>query len=105
MPHPLELPGMLRAVVPHVGGERLAVRAGGLVSKLVALAFRHPLGRGLNFSAGNFPRFSAVIGALNDLPEPSTGLRSIDAIRVYSRTFQVVQLPSRKMRSAHIPFF
>src|SRR5207249_6546056 len=39
MPHALELPGMLRAVVPLVRGERLAGFGRCVVSELIAIAF------------------------------------------------------------------
>jgi len=59
MPDPLELPGMLRAVVP-------LVRAGdALIHKLIP---------------DRLPGLAAVIRALNLLPEPAAGLRGINSI-------------------------
>src|SRR5207253_3216156 len=40
---------------------------------------------------------------LNDLPKPTAGLRSIDAIGVNRRAFDVINLPSGKMRAADLP--
>src|SRR5207245_11113263 len=63
MPHALELPGMLRAVVPLMRGERLAGFGRRVVSELIAVA----LGRarwGGRFSgrrSGLMPGFAAVV--------------------------------------------
>ncbi len=81
MPHPLELPGMLRAVVPLVRGQRRGSR---VVGELVAFAFRRT-GRGW-FSgrrSGLMPGFAAVVGALDELAKPSTGLRGVNAIGIH----------------------
>jgi hypothetical protein len=50
------------------------------------------------------PRFAAVIGALDDLPEPAAGLRRVNAIRIGGRTLEVVHLPPAKLRAGDIPF-
>ena len=84
VPDALELPGVRRAVVP-------LVRAGdALVDELVA----HRL-----------PRLAAVVGALDQLPEPAAGLRRIQAIRIGGRALHVVHLPAAKMRAGDVPFF
>src|SRR5206468_8104284 len=80
MPDALELPGVLRAVVPLVGGERFARRRRSVVDELVALAFGHLAGRRRHAAAGRLPRLAPVARALDHLTEPSAGLRGIDAI-------------------------
>src|SRR5258707_278503 len=106
MPHPLELPGVLRPVVPLMRGERFAAFVRGIVSELVALALGRTRG---NRFAGRcsrlMPCFAAIIGALNDLPEPAARLRCINTIWISGGSFQVIHLPARKMRAAHIPLF
>ena len=82
MPDALELPGVRRAVVP-------LVRAGdAVVHELVA----HRL-----------PGLAAVVGALDHLPEPAAGLRRIQPIRVGGRSFEVIDLPARKVGAADVP--
>ena len=82
MPDALELPGVRRAVVP-------LVRAGdAVVDELVA----HRL-----------PGLAAVVGALDDLPEPAAGLRGIQPIRVGGRSLEVVDLPAREVGAADVP--
>src|SRR5256885_7956594 len=93
---------MLSPVVPLVSGERFATWTG-VIGELIALPFRHTFGSLLGFSAGNLPRFAAIIRALDDLPEPSAGLRCVDAVRVHGRTLQVIHLPSPEVRAVHIP--
>ena len=51
------------------------------------------------------PGLAAVIGPLNDLPEPSAGLRGIDSVGVNRRTLQVIELPPGKVRAAYFPVF
>ena len=61
MPDALELPGMRRAVVP-------LVRAGhAVVGELVA---------------DRFPGLAAVVGTLDQLPEPTARLRGIQPVRI-----------------------
>src|ERR1700738_2640358 len=85
MPDALELPGLLLAVVELMRGERLAGFFGGVVGKLVAVAFGHCSRRRSGFAgrrAGLMPGLAAVIGALNDLPEPAASLRGVKTIGV-----------------------
>src|SRR5271167_4514393 len=101
MPDTLELPRMLRAVIPLMRGERLGR---GVIRELIAFA----LGRaGRSGLAGRrsrlMPGFAAIVGALNDLPEPSAGLRGVNSVRVNRRTLHVVNLPPRKVRAADLP--
>src|SRR5713226_4265708 len=106
MPNALELPGMLRAVVPLMSGEGLPGLRGGVVHELVALAFGGSRWLSVLFARRRpwlCPGFAAVIGALDDLPEPAAALRSIDAIRVGERALEVVHLPAGKMRAANVP--
>src|SRR5947207_2935221 len=74
VPDPLELPRVLRAVVPHVRGERLARLGGRVVDELVALGLGHSLRRRGRLALGGprlLPCLAAVAGALDDLPEPA----------------------------------
>src|SRR5207302_9586775 len=105
MPHALELPGMLRAVVPLMRGKRLAGFGRRIVSELVAVAFGRT-GWGGWFPgrrSGLMPGFTAVVRALNYLPEPSARLRGVDAIGINGRAFEVIHLPAREMRAADVP--
>src|SRR5207249_5179362 len=101
MPNALELPRMLRAVVPLVRARHT------VIDKLVALAFRRAVGtfQFLGAAPGRVPLFSAVIRTLNDLAEPPAGLRRINSVRIDRRTFYVINLPARKMRTADFPSF
>ncbi len=75
---------MGRAVVPLVRA-RLAV-----IGKLIAY------GR---------PGFAAVVGAMHDLAEPVTGLRSIDAIGIGWRAFHVIDFQAAEVGAVHLPLF
>src|SRR6266849_629986 len=102
MPHPREFPGMLRAVVPLMRRQRLR----GVIGEFVAFALRRTGRRSLSGGrSGLVPGLPAIVGTLNDLPEPSAGLRRVDAIGIGGRAFQVIHLPARKMGPADIPFF
>ena len=85
MPDALEFPRMLRPVVPLMSCERLAGFGGGIVLELIALAFGHsiwPSGWLAGWCPWLCPSLAAVIGPLNDLPEPAAGLRREQAIWV-----------------------
>ena len=82
MPDALELPGVLRAVVPLVSA------GDALVRELVA----HRL-----------PGLAAVVRALDHLPEPAAGLRGVQPVRVNGRALEVINLPARKVRAADRP--
>ena len=108
MPDALELPRMRRAVVPLVRGEGLAGFGRRVVDELVALALGHAFrgrGRFAGGCAGLVPRLAAVIGALNDLPEPAAGLRRVQPVRVSGRSLEVVDLPAGKVWPTHLPPF
>src|SRR5260370_39193535 len=109
MPDALELPGMLRAVVPLVRGERLSTFFGGsVVDEFVALAFWRALRRSLLFPGRRArlrPGFAAVIGALDGLAEPSAGLRSVNPIGVRRRSLQGIHLPAPGNPTADVPIF
>src|SRR6266404_7412248 len=105
VPHPLEFPWMLRAVVPLVRRERLPGFRRRVVNELVAFRFGRAV-RTFQFfgaAAGCVPGFAGVIRALNDLPKPTTGLRRIDSVGINRRTFHVINLPAREMRAADFP--
>src|SRR5438270_5240595 len=82
LPHPLELPRMSRPVVPLVRSRHTVIR------KLVP---------------PRLPRLAAVVRTLNHLPKPSAGLRRIQPFRIHRRSLDVINLPPRKVRPAHIP--
>src|SRR4029434_2509933 len=107
MPDALEFPRMLRAVVPLVGGERFPRFRRSIVNEHVTFALRHPIWRHqvLWLCAGRIPRFAAVIGTLNDLPEPGACLRRVDPVGINRRTFHVINFPTREMRAANFPSF
>src|SRR5262249_52776579 len=81
-PYARELPRMRRSVVPEVRP------SGTVVEELVP----HRL-----------PRLAAVVRALDDLPEPTAGLRGVQAIRVDGRSLEVIDLPAAEVRAAHVP--
>src|SRR4051812_47277066 len=82
MPHPRELPGMLRAVVPLVCARNALVR------ELVA---------------DGLPGPAAVVRALDDLAVPAGGLRGIEPVRIGRRSVQVVHLPAGEQRALDVP--
>src|SRR5438552_1248174 len=103
VPHPLELPGVLRTVVPLVRGERLAGLGRGVVHELVALTGRHAV-RSLRHAAARcLPRLARVAGALNDLSEPPARLRGVETIGIRGRSLHVIDLPPREVGTAHVP--
>src|SRR5258708_11712768 len=106
MPHPLELPGMLRTVVELMRGKRLAGSVRSVVDKLVARGLRGAGGSRLSGRrSGLMPGFAAIIGALNDLPKPAAGLRCIQTIRIGGRSPEMVNFPTREVRAAYAPLF
>src|SRR5579862_1150193 len=106
VPHPLELPRVLRPVIKLVCSQRRARRLRRVVHKFIALALRLSArpGRLTRWCSRLMPRLAAVIRALNNLPEPSAGLRSIYPVRVHRRSLQVIHFPAGKMRPAYVPF-
>ena len=82
VPDALELPRVRRAVVPLVRA-RLAV-----VGELVA---------------DRLPCLAAVVGSLDELPEPARGLRRVQPVRVDRRALHVVDLPAPEVRAADVP--
>ncbi len=106
MPDALELPRMLRAVIPLMSGKRFPGWCGGVVYELVALGFRRSRRLSGLFArrcSRLYPSLAAVIGALNNLPKPATGLGRIQPIRVHGRALEVIDFPARKMRAADVP--
>ena len=96
VPDALELPRMLRAVVPFM-------RSGfALIGEFVAFALGESVRTLQVFRAatGSVPCFPAVIGTLDDLAKPAAGLRSVDAVRIGRRTFEVIDFPAGKMGAA-----
>src|SRR5215467_3229446 len=107
MPDALEFPGMLRAIVKLMRCERRTGFGGSVVDKFIAFALGHAAGTGGGFArrrAWLDPGFAAVIGALNDLPEPATGLRCVNAVGTLGRSLNVINLPASKMRTSDVPF-
>jgi hypothetical protein len=50
------------------------------------------------------PGFASIVGALDELAEPSAGLRCINTIGIGRRSLEMIELKTREVRSAHIPF-
>src|SRR6185437_3568617 len=106
MPHPLELPRMLRAIVPLVRGEWLAGFGRGIIDKTVGCLVRESWhGRFTGLQPRLLPVLSAIGGALKDLPEPATGLRRVNAVGLRRRALQMVNFPARKKWPFHLPVF
>src|SRR5882762_10178812 len=82
MPDTFEFPRMLGAVVP-------------LMSARCALVGK--------FIADRFPRRPAIVRSLHLLPKPAARLRSVETVWIQWRTFDVIDFPARKMRTAHLP--
>src|SRR5437868_502408 len=107
MPDALEFPRMLGAVVPLMGRERFPCFRRSVVNEHVTFALRRPFRRHqvLRLCARRIPRFAAVIGTLNDLPEPSACLRRVDPVGINRRTLHVINFPTREMWAANFPSF
>src|SRR5436189_254999 len=102
MPDSLELPRVLRAVVPLVSA------GDAVVDELVAVAFGHAVGCSRRLAgrcARLYPSLAAIIGALNDLSEPGAGLRRVESVRINRRPLDVINFPTRKVRPADLPSF
>ncbi len=82
MPDALELPRVGRAIVP-------LMRSGiAVVDELVA---------------DWLPGLAAVPGALDLLAKPAARLRRVDPIGIDGRSLHMIDLPSREVRTAHVP--
>src|SRR5579872_3102673 len=104
MPHALELPRMLRAVVPLVSGQRLSGRVRRVVHEFVALPDRRARSGLFPWRRSRLvPRFPAVVGGLNNLAEPAGRLRRVNAVGIGGRSLHVVNLPAGEMGSGNIP--
>src|SRR5438093_9643073 len=99
MPDPLELPWMLRAVIP------LMRTRDAVVNEFVTFTHRHTLRTCCRPATRRVPGFAAVVGTLNDLSEPRAGLRRVQPVLINRRTFHVINLPARKMRAVTFPAF
>jgi hypothetical protein len=101
MPDALELPGMLRAVVP------LMCARNTVVNELVTLGFWHAIRtfQFLRTAARCAPGFATIVRALNDLPKPVAGLRGVDSLGINGRRFHMINFPPREMRAADFPSF
>src|SRR5437870_11457096 len=84
MPDSRELPGMGRAVVPQVSAGDAVVH--------------EPV-------AHRLPGLAAVVGALDQLPEPAGALRYVQSIRVGGRSLEVVDLPAAEVGTTDVPPF
>src|SRR5688572_4040252 len=106
MPHALELPWMLRAIVPLVRGQRLAFFVRRIIGKPVTFRCRHPVRQGCRLALLESrlkPGLAAVVRPLNDLAEPATALRGIDSVGIHGRSFHVIDFPSAKERTVDGP--
>src|SRR4051794_1028010 len=75
VPDAFEFPWVLRAVIPEMCSG-LAI-----IDELIA---------------DRFPGLPAIVGTLDHLAKPTAGLGSIETIRIHSRPFHVVDLPTCK---------
>ncbi len=57
-----------------------------------------------DFASWLIPSLAAVIGSLNDLPEPIAALRCIDSIGIDRRSLHVVDRPTAEERPFDFPF-
>ena len=105
VPDALELPRMLRAVIPLVGSQRLTSGGRSVIDEFVALPCRRGTRRRHHLASRSFPSLAAVARALDYLSEPAARLRCIQAIWVNRRALEVVDLPSGKVGAADIPVF
>src|SRR5215469_13038377 len=103
MPDSLELPWVLRAVIPLMCGQRLAGGFRGVIDEFVAIALGHGAWRRRRSCSRNLPGLATVIGALNDLAEPATGLRGINTVGIRRRPLEVVHLPAGKEWPRNLP--
>ena len=97
VPYAFELPRARRSVVPAVFTDLT------LVHEAVALA-----GRGLSgcrhlLAAGRRPGLPAVVRPLQNLTEPTAGLRCVDPVGIDGRSFHVIDLPAAEMRAVDRP--
>ena len=51
------------------------------------------------------PGFPTVVGALDDLAEPSAGLRGVYAVGIRPANLQVIPLPAGEVRAGNVPVF
>src|SRR5438477_12714926 len=106
MPDSLEFPRMLSSVIKLMSGKRRAGFGRSIVNEFIALTLGHAVGT-CGFAgrcSGLMPSLASIIRALDDLPKPSTGLGSINAVGIRGRTFQVIEFPACEVRPANFPF-
>ncbi len=84
MPGSLKLPRAGRAVVPLVSAGDAVIH---------------------EFVAHCLPSLATIIGALNQLPEPTAVLRRIEPIQVCWRSLEMVDLPAGKVGAGDLPPF
>src|SRR5712691_9146493 len=82
MPDALELPRMLRAVIPLMSAGRAVV--------IEVLTHR-------------LPSLAAVVGTLDHLAKPARRLRGVDPVRINRGAFEVIDFPAREVRTADLP--
>src|SRR6266550_1766835 len=97
----LELPGVLRPVVPLVRGERFATGRRDVVDELVALALGH-LAWLRRLAAGRLPGLAAVARTLDHLSEPAARLGRVQTFGIGGRSFHVIDLPAGEVRAADV---
>src|SRR5579862_6013041 len=77
VPHSFELPGMLLPVIKLMSCQRLSGFRRGVIHEFITLAFRPAALVSSRFSrrgARLVPGVATIIGTLNNLSEPATGL-------------------------------
>src|SRR5215813_851520 len=106
MPDAFEFPGMLGSVVPLMCRKRFPGFRRRVVNELVAFTFRESIRSRHGFSrrcSGLVPGLTAIVRSLDELAEPSAGLRHIDTVWIERGSLHVVDLPAGEVRTANIP--
>src|SRR5262249_60814384 len=102
----LKFPGMLCSVVPLIfskgfpGSGRRAVKEFSAFPLRESIRSRHGFSRRCS---GLVPGLTAIVRSLDDLAEPSAGLRHIDTVWIQRGSLHVVDLPAGEVRTANIP--
>jgi hypothetical protein len=98
MPHALEFPRVLGAVVPFVRADFARVEESDCCGPLPKSS-----GVGTPEPSGVAHGFAAVVRPLDDLPKPPAGLRAKMRSGFTGEPFEVIHLPAREVRPVDFP--